>query len=472
MSIAVIGLSHHTAPVEVRERFAYGREESSLALAALLRSDAVREAVLLSTCNRTELYLALEEVATGEDLARRTLAARGEGGVDENLRYLYQRRDRGAVEHLFRVAAGLDSMVIGEPQIQGQVREAYLAACAMASPNAPVVGPTLNRLFQTALGIGGKVRSETGLGLGSASISSAAVDLSKKIFGSLKGRRALLLGAGDISEVTLECLRSEGVSSCIVANRTYQRAEELAKRWDGRAVHWHDLGPAMAAADIVICSTSAPHPVLTLDDFRTALPGGAARPLCIIDIAIPRDVEPAVGGEDNVFLYNIDDLQQIVQDNLGRRRGELPKAEAIVSAGVEEYWSWFSGLAVVPTIRDLRARSESLRRAEVEKALRRLSHLPEKDREAIEVLTRSLLNKLLHSPTVRLREAAGNGRGTSALDTVRYLFELDALGAPGDEEGATGAPEMVPGSDDALQMEDRRMHRSDLETPERSGEPQ
>jgi glutamyl-tRNA reductase len=426
MSIAVVGLSHHTAPVDVRERFAYGRNEATVAMARLVESDVVREAVLLSTCNRTELYLALDETAEGEELARRILAERGDGGVEANLRYLYQRRDRGAVEHLFRVAAGLDSMVVGEPQIQGQVREAYLSACSVASSAGSVVGPTLNRLFQSALSIGGRVRSETQLGVGSASISSAAVDLSKKIFGSLKGRRALLLGAGEMSEVTLECLRSEGVSSCIVANRTFQRAEELAERWEGRAVHWDDLGSVLAKADIVICSTAAPHPVLTRADFRRAMPGGASRPLCIIDIAIPRDVEPALGSESNVFLYNIDDLQQIVQDNLGRRRGELPKAEAIVASGVEEYWAWFSGLAVVPTIRDLRNRSEALRRAEVEKALRRLSHLQESDREAIEILTRSLLNKLLHSPTVRLREAAGNGRGTSALDTVRYLFELDA----------------------------------------------
>jgi glutamyl-tRNA reductase len=424
----------------VRERFAFGRHEATVALSRLAESDAVREAVLLSTCNRTELYLSLDRSEEGEDLARRALAGRGEGGVDANLRYLYQRRDRGAVEHLFRVAAGLDSMVVGEPQIQGQVREAYLAACGVAGESGPVVGPTLNRLFQNALGIGGRVRSETGLGVGSASVSSAAVDLAKKIFGSLSGRRALLLGAGEMSEVTLECLRSEGVNSCLVANRTFQRAEELAAKWEGRAVHWHDLGPALGDADIVICSTAAPHPVLTRDDFRAALPGGARRPLCIIDIAIPRDVEPAVGDENNVFLYNVDDLQQIVHDNLGRRRGELPKAEAIVATGVEEYWSWFSGLAVVPTIRDLRARSEELRRSEVDRALRRLSHLPEKDRDAIEVLTRSLLNKLLHAPTVRLREAAGNGRGTSALDTVRYLFELDGRAA-GEAEDVDRAEE-------------------------------
>jgi glutamyl-tRNA reductase len=426
MSIAVVGVSHRTAPVEVRERFAFAGSELAETLLRVAGDDAVREAVLLSTCNRTELYFSAAEPEAGEWLARRLIAERGEGTPDANFHYLYQRRDRAAAEHLFRVAAGLDSMVVGEPQIQGQVREAYLAACAVAGDRGAVVGATLNRLFQTALNVGGRVRSETGLGIGAASISSAAVDLSKKIFGSLRGRKALVLGAGEMSEVTLECLRSEGVNSCLVANRTHRRAQELAARWGGRAVEWHELGQALHGVDIVICSTAAPHPVLTRHEFRRVLPGGAPRPLCIIDIAIPRDVEAEVGEEQNVFLYNIDDLQQIVEDNLGRRRDELPRAEEIVTQGVEEFWGWYAGLEVVPTIRELRERSEALRQAEVEKALRRLAHLPEEDRQAIEGLTRSLLNKLLHAPTVRLREAAGNGRGTHALDTLRYLFELDA----------------------------------------------
>jgi glutamyl-tRNA reductase len=271
--------------------------------------------------------------------------------------------------------------------------------------------------------------------MGAASISSAAVELAKKIFGSLQGRRALVLGAGEMSEVTLECLRSEGVKSCVVANRSFDRAIELAERWQGRAVHWDALGEELPQADIVICSTAAPHPVLTRDRLRGALPGGAKRPLCVIDIAMPRDVEARVGDEPNVFLYNIDDLQQIVDDSLGRRRGEIPAAEAIITAAVEEYWSWYASLAVVPTIRDLREHGEALRRAEVERALRRLGHLAPEDRAAVEALTRALMNKLLHAPTVHLRKAAGNGRGISVLDTVRYLFELDRMTADHVESG-------------------------------------
>jgi glutamyl-tRNA reductase len=434
MPLAVIGVSHRTAPVEVRERFAFGRTEVPAALSRLLASGATSEAVLLSTCNRTEFYLSLPDLGRGEAAVRALLAEQAGESPEASGRYLYLHRDRHAVEHLFRVTAGLESMILGEPQIQGQVKEAYHSARETTSPEGPVVGATLNRVFQMALAVGGRVRSETELGLGATSVSSAAVELAKKIFGSLKGRRALVLGAGEMSEVTLECLRGEGVRSCVVANRTYERACELAARWGGEAVRFEDFRSVLSSVDIVISSTAAPHPVLMREGFRAALPGGAPQPLCIIDIAIPRDVETSVGDEPNVFLYNIDDLRQIVDDNLGRRKAEMPRAEALIAEGVEEFWSWYASLAVVPTIRDLRARGEGVRQTEVEKALRRLAHLAPEDQAAIDAMTRALLNKLLHAPTVRLREAAGNGRGTSVLDTVRYLFELDGDPA-GDERG-------------------------------------
>lgn len=424
MPLAVVGASHRTAPIELRERFAFGRAEIPGALVELSADGA--EAVILSTCNRTEVYLSLPDGSDGVDRARGLLSARIGAAGGEAARWFYVHRDRQAAEHLFRVSSGLDSMILGEPQIQGQVKEAYAAAREVSAEGGPVVGQALHRLFQTAFSVGGRVRSDTGLGIGAASVSSAAVDLSKKIFGSLKGRRALVLGAGEMSETTMECLRAEGVRTAIVANRTYDRARELAERLGGEAIHWEAFGRALPEVDIVICSTSAPHPVLTVERLRGALPHGPRRPLCVIDIAIPRDVEPAVGDQPNVFLYNIDDLQGIVDANLGRRRAELPAAEAIVLGGVDDYWAWYSSLAVVPTIRALRDRGEALRQAEVERALRQLSHLSPEDQLAIDALTRSLVNKVLHAPTARLRQAAGNGRGTGALDTVRYLFELDA----------------------------------------------
>ncbi|MBV9108350.1 MAG: glutamyl-tRNA reductase [Gemmatimonadetes bacterium] len=430
MPVAVVGASHRTAPIELRERLAFGRGEIPPALQALARAPGC-EAVLLTTCNRTEFYLSAPEGDAAIAEAVAILAARVGATPAEAARWLYVHRDRHAAEHLFRVAAGLDSMILGEPQIQGQVKEAY--AIAREVPG-PVVGPALNRLFQTAFSVGGRVRSETGLGVGAASVSTAAVELAKKIFGSLKGRRALVLGAGEMSEVTLECLQGEGVRTAVVANRTYERAAELAEKWGGEAIRWESFDQALPDVDIVIASTAAPRPVLTRERFRQALPRGARRPLCIIDIAIPRDVEAAVADERNVFLYNIDDLQQIVDASLDRRRAELPAAETIVSTGVEDFWSWYASLAVVPTIRALRDHGERVRQEETERALHRLSHLSDDDRAAVDALTRALLNKLLHAPTVRLREAAGNGRGTGVLDTVRYLFELDPESARKDDE--------------------------------------
>ena len=449
MSVAVVGISHRTAPVEIRERLAFSRSEIPTVLARVVGSGASSEAVLLSTCNRTELYFSAADEAAGEAAARGILAGQWEEPQPIST-YLYAHRGRAAVDHLFRVTSGVDSMILGEPQIQGQVRDAYQVASEVARGEEAVVGPLLNRLFQTALRVGGKVRSETEVGMGAASISSAAVELAKKIFGTLKGRHALVLGAGEMSEVTLECLRAEGVQSCVVANRSFDRAAELADRWQGRAVHWEALGEELPRADIVICSTAAPHPVLTLSRLRSALPAGAKRPLCIIDIAIPRDVDVRVGDEPNVFLYNIDDLQQIVDDSLGRRRREIPAAEAIIAEAVEEYWSWYTGLAVVPTIRDLRDHGEALRAAEAERVLRRLSHLSDEDRGAVEALTRSLMNKLLHAPTVRLRKAAGNGRGIAVLDTVRYLFELDRHEQVADDSMESGGGVDDPAPDSRL----------------------
>ncbi|MDR0788057.1 MAG: glutamyl-tRNA reductase [Gemmatimonadota bacterium] len=434
MPIIVIGANHRTAPIEVRERFSMSQSEAPGVVSRLVDSGAANEAVLLSTCNRTELYVAADDAQRAEAAFRGVLSHRLAVPTESLSGFLYMHRDRAAVQHLFRVTAGLDSMVLGEPQIQGQVREAYEVSRQTPGLTGSVVGPMLNRLFQTALSVGGRVRTETHVGLGAASISTAAVELAKKIFGTLRGRRALVMGAGEMSEVTLELLCSEGVRGTIVTNRTFARAVEMAGRWGGQAVPWDDFPRAIHGVDIVICSTAAPHPVITLERFRKAMPKGASRPLCIIDIAIPRDVEPLVGDEPNVFLYNIDDLRQVIDDSLERRRSEVPRADEIVAEVGEEYWNWYAGLAVVPTIRDLREKGEVLRQGELDRVMRRLSHLSAEDRSEVEAMTRSLLNKLLHTPTVRLREAAGNGRGTAVLDSARYLFELDGLAE--DDNGA------------------------------------
>jgi glutamyl-tRNA reductase len=446
MSLVVVGLSHHSTPVEIRERFAFGPAEARAALTELRASGIAREAVLLSTCNRTEFYLHLAPGGEGEEAVLRQFAARAGLPVSEAADYIYSYRGRAGVEHLFRVVTSLDSMIVGEAQIQGQVRAAYeQAAGAGAAAGAPasgggaapasaavglspapeLVGPVLSRLFQTALAVGGRVRSETALGVGAASIPSAAVALAKKIFGSLRGRRALVLGAGEMGELALESLVAEGVEGVVVASRTRARAEELAAKVGGRAIGYEELAAVLPTVEIVAAATAAPHLVLTRELFQEAFPAGPRQQMLMVDIAIPRDIDPSIGEFGQVFLYDIDDLRQIVDDNLERRRAEVPVAERIVAEMAGEFWEWHLSRGAVPLIRELRDRAESVRRTEVEKALRRLQHLEPEDREAVDQLTRALLNKILHQPTVRLREAMSNGGGVAVLHAARYLFELE-----------------------------------------------
>lgn len=422
--IGLVGVSHHTAPVEVRERFAFGATEADDVLERLAEHEAVDEAVLLSTCNRTELYVhgdgdAALDIASGL-LEQRAMEAAG--GAAASHRYLYHHRQRHAVRHLFRVVTSLDSMVLGEAQIQGQVKGAYESARELGEA---VMGPNLSRLFETALRVGGSVRSETALGMGAASVPSAAIRLARKIFGSLEGRRALVLGAGEMSALALDCLLAEGARSVVVANRTVGRAQELVERTGGAAIPFEELVEWLPETDIIATATAAPHAMLTREMVRRALPRGARRPLCIIDMALPRDVEPAVADIENVFLYDVDDLQQIVDDNLERRQAEIPTAEQLVEEAVADYWDWYMSRDVVPVIRALREHAEQARVAELERLLRRMPELDQEQRALIDEVTRRLMNKMLHAPTVRLRESAANGGARDMARAARYLFELD-----------------------------------------------
>ena len=428
--LAVVGISHHTAPLEVRERLAFSDPEARDALQELARAGGVSEAVLLSTCNRTELYVHGES-AESLSQARVLLETRARRIRDEVGHYLYERTDRDTVRHLFRVVTSLDSMVLGEAQIQGQVRGAYESARSLTDQ---VTGPILSRLFEHALRVGGDVRSRTALGTGAASVPSAAVQLAKKIFGTLDGRRALILGAGEMSELALDCLRSEGARSIVVANRTEGRARALVERTGGSAIRFEDVADALADTDIIASATSAPHPMLTEQLMRQALPKGARTPLCIIDMALPRDVEPGVGSIHNVFLYDLDDLRQIVDDNLARRRSELPAAEQIIDQAVADYWHWYAGRHAGPAIRELREAMERQRVRELERMLARMPDLPEAERAAIDAFTRQMMNRMLHTPTVRLREAAAGGDGGDIVHAARYLFALDDAESLDDED--------------------------------------
>ena len=419
MAVIVVGVSHHGAPVDVRERLTFNSREILPALAHLRGACGMREGVLLSTCNRTELYLvegdAEASVAVWQALSERL------GGDASG--YGYVRRDRAAVAHLFRVAAGMDSMVVGEAQIHGQVRDAW-------ESSRPESGAVLNRLFQTALLAAGRVRSETRLGHGTLSVSSAAVQLAKKIFGPLKGRRAMVLGAGEMAELALASLQEEGVHAAVVANRTFERAVALAAQYGATAVHYDEAWTALGEVDVLLCSTAAPRPIVNVALIRDAVARRGDRPLCILDIALPRDVEREVGTLSNVYLYDLDDLQGVVSANLARRNDELPAAESVIGQEVESYWQWVAGLAAVPVLTQLREEMNRVRERELGLAMRRLGDVSPEQRAVIEQFSQSLTNKFLHEPSVRLRAAAANGRGLGVVDAARYLFALDAAPVP------------------------------------------
>ncbi len=431
MALTVLGANHRTAPIAVREKFAIGPEAIDEAVAMLRQRTGAYEAVLLSTCNRTELYV----VHGSGDPGPETWNALSERLGAPAAPYGYVHRDREAVAHLFRVASGMDSMILGEAQIHGQVRRAWESSRAQS-------GAVLNRLFQTSLSVASRVRTETSVSRGAASVSSASVLLAKKIFASLQGRRAMILGAGDVAELALECLVSEGVRAAMVANRTFERASRLAAEYGAVAVHYEDCWQNLHEVDVLICSTAAPHIVVTPDDVRHTLARRGDRPLCILDIALPRDVDPDVGTLDNVFLYDIDDLRAVVASNIERRQESLPFAESLVSGETDRFWSWYSTQAAVPALTHFRAEMDRLRERELAQAMRRLAHLPDADRDAIAHFSRTLMNKFLHAPTVRLREAAAAGDPAPAIDALRQLFALEA-GTPAGEQPVSTAPQDV-----------------------------
>ncbi len=431
MSLAVVGVSHRTAPVEVRERFALGPDARAVVLQQLA-SAGCTEAVLLSTCNRTELYLhapgdAVDAPAAGSQL----LASHSGMGEVEAGAYLYRLRDADAVEHLFRVVTSLDSMVLGEAQIQGQVREAYGHAVEIHGGTL-TAGPVLCRLFDTALRVGARVRSETRLGSGAASIPSAALALARRMLGPLEGRRAVVLGAGEMSALALQCLHDEDVAGTVVLSRSEDRAHEIANRLGGAVQPWDGLPQLLAEVDIVAAATSAPHPVMTRQLVERAT-RDRAHPLVILDIALPRDVEPSVRGLPGVHLFDLDDVSAVVLGTIERRRSEVAIAEGIIAEEVDAFCGWYRSRSAAPVIRELRTRAEHLRQKELHRTKAALRHLSAEDLEVIDRLTRRLLAKLLHEPTARLRDAAAEDAGGELIKAMRHLFSLEGGpdGGPG-----------------------------------------
>jgi len=390
------GVSHHRAPIAVREKVALSLGQAGALARDLAGADG--EAVCLSTCNRTEIYL------VGED-DRIDLGA-------EVQPYAYRLSDEAAALHLFRVAAGLDSMVPGEGEILGQVRAAY---------EAGTTGPLLDRLFRQALHVGKKVRTQTAIAESPASVSSAAAALAQQVFGELDGREILVIGAGKVSEQAARNLLSRGARIAWVANRTVDRAAKLAERFGGEALPLERVEQELARADVVVSSTSSAGFVLTREQVERALRARRGRPLFLIDLAVPRDLEPAIQELDGCYLYDIDDLQAVVAETMAARRSEAERAEAIVLEGADDFRAWQASLDVVPAIASLRARAEEIRERELQKARGRLS---ERELEAVASVTSSILNKLLHLPTVRMKEAAAASDGLVYADAVRHLFGL------------------------------------------------
>ena len=419
MALIVAGVSHATAPIEVREKLAFRPQEALRELARLRESGIIREGVALSTCNRTEFYLVEENGDALPHISAMLSARLG----DDATAFTYVRREQNVAPHLFGVAAGLDSMILGEAQIHGQVKDAW-EQCRSES------GPILSRMFQSALLAGARAREETGIGRGAASVSSAAVQLAKKIFGGLSGRRAMILGAGDVAEIALDCLLREGVRAAIVANRTYERAQSLAERHGATAMHYDECWGSLKDVDVLLCSTASPVPVVTVARVRDSVAARGDRPLCVLDIALPRDVESAVGDLDNVFLYDLDDLRAAAAANLERREEDIPAAQRIIAQEAEKYWDWVAGLAAVPVVRSFREEMDKVRNAELAAALRRLGPLSAEQTETIEHFSKALMNKFLHEPSVRLKAAAANGRGLAVVDAARYLFALEGKAPP------------------------------------------
>ena len=414
MALIVGGVSHATAPIEIRERLTLRPHESLLELGRLRETGLIREGVMISTCNRTEIYA----VDDGQDLLPEIVSLLSRRLGSDASAYVYVRRDRDAAVHLFSVAAGLDSMILGEAQIQGQVKDAW-EQCRAES------GPILNRMFQTALLAASRAREETGIGRGAASVSSAAVQLAKKIFGGLGGHRAMVLGAGEVAEIALECLLSEGVRVAIVANRTHEHAQILAERHGATAMRYEECWNSLRDVDVLICSTAAPVPVVTVDRVRSAIDARGDRPLCVLDIALPRDVDASVGNLENVFLYDLDDLRAAAAANLEQREENVPTAREIILAETRKFWDWVAGLEAVPVVREFRDEMDRVRSMELAAAMRRLGPLTPEQADAIEHFSRSLMNKFLHEPSVRLKAAAANGRGLGVVDAARYLFALE-----------------------------------------------
>ncbi|MCP4713512.1 MAG: glutamyl-tRNA reductase [Deltaproteobacteria bacterium] len=434
MYIILVGLNHKTAPVEIREKCAFSSKIRQEIYHELKHHDALSGAVMIVTCNRTEIYATAHDVRHGLAALENILTQHSGLENDHFAQYTYQQFSHHAIAHLFTVICGLDSMILGEHQVMGQIKDAYAQASEDAVPDN-----MLNLLFQKALHVGKKVRTDTGINKYPVSISSAAVDLCREIFDSVTDKRVMIVGAGETSELVVKYLMDNGVTSVIVSNRSYDHAVEVARAVNGSAIHFNDMPAELARADIVISCTSAPHFVIQSDNCRRFLASRNNREIVMIDLAVPRDINPEIASADNIYLYDIDDLQNVVEDNYKERLKASHQARDIIELETKHFTERLATFSLVPTIRALKDFAEYVKEQELNKALGKLGHLDEHDKITINTLARGIVNKLLHLPFEKLKEKASDDQGQLYADIVRDLFELqlsDAEYAP-----STGKPD-------------------------------
>jgi glutamyl-tRNA reductase len=421
MDVIVVGLSHKTAPVEVREKLAVPESRLDEALARLRGYAGIREGFLLSTCNRVEVYAVVDRIEDGHARIQEFFADTHFSLSSEQLTpHLYEYTGDRAIGHLFRVAASLDSMIVGEPQILGQMKDAFEVAL-----NHKASGVVLNKLVRKAISVAKRVRTETKIAETAVSVSYAAVELARKIFSNLKEKTVLLVGAGEMAKLAAQHLVDQGVRKVSITTRDAASAVELARRFNATSIPFESFRNEMAEADIVLCSTGASHYLIGVEDVQQAVRRRMNRPIFLIDISVPRNIDPAVKDIDNAFLFDIDDLETRVEQNLEERRREAVKAERMVEDEVAQILQWLKSLEVTPTIVALRGRAEDIRQAEIEKALARLQHLSPQDRGVVEGLASGIVNKLLHGSLVTLKAESSSGGGALFVEAARRFFGLD-----------------------------------------------
>ena len=428
--LLALGASHMTAPLALRERLALPEGRAAGVLGELTANGAIREAVTISTCNRTELYLVTADDVEAENVALGVLSRHAGMRPTELFGHLYSLRGTDAVRHLFSVAAGLDSMIIGENEVQGQVKRAYELALVEGA-----TGPISNRLFRDALTAGKRVRTETAIARSAASVSSVAVELARSTLGDLEHRHVLVIGAGENGELTARALSERGARTMFVANRRYDRAIGLAAKFGGEAIRFDDLPAQLAVADIVVSSTSSPHQIVERDELELVAEERAGKPLLVIDIAVPRDIDPTVRDLPGVTLYDMDDLQRAVARNMSGRESEAAKARVVVEQEAERFAQWISKLEVVPTVAALRERGEEIVQHVLRENEARWESLSEADRERVEALARSVVARLLHEPTMRLKQSDGE-HSYVYVEALREMFGLEGGFAIEEESGA------------------------------------